>query len=95
MAVSKPKGEMMSFLEGKEVEGNIGSIGGYYVDADATGKVVVSLSVKKDIDGHTTISSDNKIETHLFQILEKVAEKTSTTLDDKAIAGIKAILGMI
>lgn len=86
---------MSGILEGKEVEGKIGDVADYYIDVDEAGKVVVSLIAKKVIDSHTSLSSENKVETDLFVILEKITAKTKTTLDDKAVATIKAILGMI
>ena len=82
-------------LEGKELEGKISDFGDYFIDADKSGKVVISLSAKKQIDDHTLVSSENKVETDIFKILEKIAAKTETTLDDKAISGIKAILNMV
>lgn len=78
-------------FEGKEVEGKIGDVGGYYLDVEATGKVTVALEVKKEFEGGAA-SSSNKVEVELMTILEKTAEKTGATWDDKAVATIKGIL---
>jgi len=80
-------------LEGKEIVGTIGDVGGYYVDVDAKGKIVISASINKDL-GHSKISNETSIETDIFRLAEEIAKKTSTTLDDKGIALIKGVLGI-
>lgn len=64
-------------LEGKELEGKIGSVGEYSVDVDNKGVVTVSVGAKID----------------LLEELQKFAAKTSTTLDDKIVAYLKLFLG--
>lgn len=64
-------------LEGKELEGNIGSVGTYSVDVDADGIVTAGVGFKVDV----------------LDLLEKLAAKTGTTLDDSLVAGIKKLLG--
>ena len=80
-------------LEGKEVQGKIGDIGTYEIDIDAKGAVKFSVSINKDF-GFGKLSSTNSMDTNVFTIAEEIAKKTKTTWDDKAIAGIKKILGI-
>lgn len=71
-----------------------GGAGVLIVDVSETGGVVVSNTYSKDIDGLVKVSSETKVETSVFAILERIAAKTSTTWDDKAIAGVKSLLGI-
>lgn len=64
-------------LEGKELEGKIGSVGEYSVDVDDKGVVTVSVGAKID----------------LLDELQKLAAKSNTTLDDKIVAYLKLFLG--
>lgn len=64
-------------LEGKELEGNIGSIGSYSADLDAQGNLEVMVGVKID----------------LIAECEKLAAKTDTTLDDSFVAVLKKLTG--
>lgn len=82
-------------LEGKEIEGKFdGDAGAYSIDADMTGKVVFTLSYEKDL-GDVKVKNTSEVETHILDILTKVAAKTKTTLDDIAIAKLKQILGLV
>lgn len=63
-------------LEGKEVEGKLGSIGTYHVDVNQKGELEVGIGIKID----------------LVKELETLAKKTSTPVDDAAIAWIKGLL---
>lgn len=80
-------------LEGKELEGKIGDVGGYSVDVNEKGEIKISLDASKDL-GYLKASSSNSIETNIFKLAEEIAKKTKTDLDDKAIAGLKLILGI-
>ena len=64
-------------LEGKEVDGKIGSIGEYSVDLDDKGNLAVMVGVKLD----------------LIAECEKLAAKTETKLDDSFIAVLKKLTG--
>lgn len=66
-------------LEGKEVEGKIGTVGEYTVDVDAQGIVHAGVGIKID----------------LLEILSKLAAKTGTPIDDAAVAWIKTLLGKV
>lgn len=81
-------------LDGKELEGKVGDVGNYSVDVDAQGGVKIDVSVSKEFDGHTKVSNTLAIETNIFKLAEAIAKKTETELDDKAIAGLKSILGI-
>lgn len=63
-------------LEGKEIQGNIGDIGGYFVDASSNGIVEIGVSVKVD----------------LLAEIKKLAAKTATPIDDQAVAWIEALV---
>lgn len=64
-------------LEGKELEGKIGSVGAYSADIDSKGIVEVMVGVKVD----------------LIAELEKLALKTDNQIDDKIVAMVKSALG--
>lgn len=66
-------------LEGKEVEGKIGEFGGYSVDLQKDGKLVVAVEARID----------------LIAELEKLAAKTSTPMDDVVIAWVKSALAKL
>lgn len=62
-------------LEGKELEGNIGKIGNYSVDLTPQLKLKVAVGVEVD----------------LIAELEKLAQKTSTPMDDAVVAWLKKL----
>jgi hypothetical protein len=66
----------MEMLEGKELEGNIGNIGKYSVDVTPQGELEVMVGVKVSLVGE----------------LKKLAAKTKTPIDDKAIEWVEAML---
>jgi hypothetical protein len=70
------KGEI-EMLEGKELEGNIGSIGHYQADLDDKGNLDVMVGIKID----------------LIAECEKLAAKTGTKLDDSFVAVLKKLTG--
>ena len=86
--------KMTGILEGKELEGKIGDVGSYFLDVEATGKVVISAEVMKSFEGGK-ISSVNKMETDLMVILEMVTKKTGATWDDELVAMIKKALMLV
>lgn len=63
-------------LEGKEVEGKIGSIGQYSVDVTPALELEVMVGLK----------------INLINEIKKLAAKTSTKVDDKAIEWIESML---
>lgn len=80
-------------LEGPEAQGKIGDVGEYVVDVDSKGKVVVSAGVAKDLQ-HSKLKISAVLELDIFKLLEELAKKTETQLDDKALATIKLLLGI-
>ncbi len=64
-------------LEGKEVQGNIGSIGSYSADLDDKGNLVVAIEVHVDLVAEA----------------KKLAAKTNTAIDDKAIEWLEKLMG--
>jgi hypothetical protein len=62
-------------FEGKEVQGNIGEYGNYYADIDAKGHVEVGVILK----------------VNLVAEAKKLAAKTKTPIDDKAIEWLEAM----
>lgn len=82
-------------LEGKELEKQYdGGAGQFSMDVDASGGVVIVNSYNKGFDDLAKIKSDTHVETNIFKIAEKIAAQTATPWDDKAIAGLKSILGI-
>lgn len=81
-------------LEGKELEGKIGEVGEYFVDAEKNGQVTISLTAKKELEG-VLVSSENKAVVNVITLLEKVAAKTEAKWDEAVVAQIKKILGLI
>ena len=63
-------------LDGKELVGQIGNVGSYSADIDDAGILELSVGIKID----------------LVAELEKLAAKTETPVDDKAIAWVKSML---
>lgn len=64
-------------LEGKEVEKKIGEYGTASVDVTSEGKVKIEVSIEVDLVAEA----------------EKLAKKTKTEIDDKAIAWLKLLMG--
>lgn len=82
-------------LEGKEVEKTFdGGAGKVSVDVTDKGAVLVELAYEKDLDGYAKVKSSNSVETDIFRIAAKIAAKTETTWDDKAVEGLKKLLGI-
>ncbi len=65
-------------LEGNEVDVNLGSVGHATLDIDGKGNLSVGLSAK----------------INLVDELKKLAEKTSTPIDDAAIAWVEKLLAL-
>ena len=85
----------MEILEGNEVEKTFDNgAGQLIVDVDGKGAVKMSMTYSKDLDGFAKVKSSNELESNIFTIAEKIAAKTKMTWDDKAIAGLKALLGI-
>lgn len=77
-------------LEGKEAEGKIGSVGGWFVDVDAKGMVKIQLDAGDEAKG---IKGGAFIEADVVKLLELAASKSEAKWDDAAIAQIKLLLG--
>lgn len=83
----------LKMLEGKEVEGKIGDVGSYFIDADATGKVKIGMEYSKDL-GLAKVAGTNAVEVHILDLLQKVVEKTPQTWDDSLVSELKKLLGL-
>lgn len=88
-----PETQAPAFLEGKEVEGKIGDEGSYFMDVDAKGNVVIEAAYTKAVAG-AEVKASLQAKASIFTIAEEIAKKTETQWDDKAIAGLKSILGI-
>lgn len=87
---------MAGLLEGKEVEGKIGEVGGYFVDVSKDGMVEVGVSIEvKPLEGDVVVKSENSAKVHLLTILEKQCKKNDKVWDDAVVAQLKGILGLI
>jgi len=64
-------------LEGKELEGKIGSIGSYSVDISDTGMLAASVGLNID----------------LLAELAKLAKKTGTKIDDTVVQALMKLFG--
>jgi hypothetical protein len=62
-------------LEGKELEGKIGSVGSYEVDVTPELKLKIAIGAEVDLVGE----------------LKKLAEKTDTPMDDLVIAWLEKL----
>lgn len=83
-------------LEGNEIEKEYdGGAGKLVLDVTDKGAVIFSNSYKKDLGGLAKVENVTKIESDIFMIAETIAKKTSTPWDDKAVAGIKSLLGIV
>lgn len=82
-------------LEGVEVQKEFDNgAGKITVDVDDKGSVKVSATYSKDLDGFAKVNSTTEVESNIFMIAEKIAAKTATPWDDKAVAGLKSLLGI-
>lgn len=63
-------------LDGKELEGTIGEYGSYFVDVQDVGVVEAGVSLKFDV----------------IAALRKLAQKTTNSLDDKAVDVLESLL---
>ena len=81
-------------LEGREIEGKVGDVGEYFLDADEKGNIEVALNVEQDF-GFGKAKSANSVNLNILDAAEMVAKKTKTTLDDSAVATLKALLGIV
>lgn len=87
---------MTSLLEGREVEGKIGEVGGYFVDVTKEGMVEVGVSIKAElVEGGVEVKSENSAKVHILTILEKQAKKNDKAWDDAVVSQLKMILGLI
>lgn len=82
-------------FEGNEVEKTYDDGAGVLiVDVDDKGGVLLSNTYKKNLDGFADVESTTVLKSNIFLIAEKIAAQTETTWDDKAIAGLKSLLGI-
>jgi hypothetical protein len=82
-------------LEGNEIEKEYdGGAGKVIVDVTDKGAVKISNVYSKDL-GLAKISNTTEVETNIFKIAESIAAKTATEWDDKAVAGLKSLLGIV
>lgn len=75
-------------LEGNELEGKIGTDGSYVVDVDEKGMVKAQVAY-----GQEGLKGGAFIEMDIIVLLEQLAKKTKTGLDDTAIALVKKATG--
>lgn len=82
-------------LEGKELEKEFdGGAGKLTIDVDDKGLVKLTAVYDKDLDGYAKVKNSTEIESNIFTLAEKIAAKTGNPWDDKAVAGLKSILGI-
>lgn len=87
--------ESKELLAGREVEVKFdGESGGFFVDADSQGGVEIGLNYNKDVSGFVEVKSSLSAKSNIFNLAQKIAEKTATPFDDKVIQGIKDLLGI-
>lgn len=85
----------MGILEGNEVDKSFDNgAGKLIVDVDGQGSVKMIMTYEKDLDGFAKVKSSNELHSNIFTIAEKIALQTDTTWDEKAIAGLKSLLGI-
>lgn len=83
-------------LEGNELEKEYDNgAGKLIVDVTADGGVKLSNVYQKDLNGYAKVKASVELESDIFMIAESIAKKTSTEWDDKAIAGLKSLLGIV
>ena len=76
----------MGMLDGKEIEGKIGDVGGYFVDVTKEGIVEIGVQISaKFAENDVEVQSTNSAKAHILSILEKIAKKNDRTWDDAAI----------
>jgi len=82
-------------LDGLEVDQKFDNgAGSLIVDVDDKGGVILKTAYEKDVDGFAKVKSSLELESNIFTIAEKIAWKTQQTWDDKAVAGLKSLLGI-
>lgn len=87
---------MSGLLSGREIEGKIGDVGGYFVDVTKEGMVEIGVSIAATFaEGDVTVKSENSAQAHVLTILEKIAAKNNKTWDDAAIAQARTLLGLL
>lgn len=89
-----PETKAPAFLEGKEIDGKIGDEGSYFMDVDAKGNVVIEAAYTKQVSG-AEVKASLQAKASLFTIAEGIAAKTGTPWDDKLVAGLKSLLGIV
>jgi len=75
-------------LEGKELQGQIGPDGQWEVDVMDSGLVKATASY-----GMSGVQGGAFLEIDIVMLLEKLAAKTTNTIDDALVAAIKKALG--
>jgi hypothetical protein len=86
----------MNFLEGAELEKEYDAgAGKLVVDVTDKGEIKFSNVYAKDLGGFAKVKNITEVESNIFMIAEAIAKKTATEWDDKAIAGLKSILGIV
>lgn len=81
-------------LEGNEVDKTFAQGNGHVI-VDVTAEGSVMLTAKYDqAFAYGNVQSMVQVSTDIFKIAETLAARTSTTWDDKAIQGLKDILGI-
>lgn len=83
-------------FQGNEVEKTYdGGAGKVVVDIDAHGSVKVANSYEKKFGESLKVKVAADIEVSIFDLAAQAAKKTGTEWDDKAIAGLKSLLGLV
>jgi hypothetical protein len=85
----------MSILDGNEVEGKIGEIGGYSVDVSANGDVKLNASVSKDFGYSVKASSIETVELNIFVLAEEIAKKNGIVWLETGAEALKKLVGII
>lgn len=82
-------------LEGNEFEKKFDG-GEVILDVTEKGDCKISASYEKEVgEGIAKVKSVNSVETNIFKIAELIAAKTQTPYDDKLVAGLKNLLGIV
>lgn len=82
-------------MEGKEVDQKFDNgAGSLVVDVDDKGGVSLGVEYSKDLDVYGKAKASISLETNIFVIAEQIAKKTEMDWDDKAVAGLEALLGI-
>lgn len=86
----------MGMLDGKEIEGKIGDVGGYFVDVTKEGIAEIGVQISaKFAENDVEVQSTNSAKAHILAILDKIAKKNDRTWDEAAIASVRNILGIV